>query len=733
MTVSEENQPKRISFTSWIVIGILAGGLCGLFFGESTKSIQWVGDAFVGLLQMAVLPFVAVSLVTNVGRLSLVDGVRLMRVSVVMMALLWAIGIVTLIIVSQAFPHWETGSFFSSRFTEEPPAPNWLDLFIPSNPFRSLSDNSIPAVVVFCIGLGIAMMNLPGKEKFLDPLDVLASGLATLNKLVVKLTPIGMFAIVAYTAGTIDLNQFQLIQGYLIAYGFAAIILSFVVLPAVIAAVTPLSFTQVYLASRGPLLAAFVIGNSFVVLPIIIESIDRLQQERRLARKTDNYQADYLVPLAYPFPDIGRIVGLVFIPFAAWFYGNVIDLETYPTLLGVGLLGSFGKPVTTIPLLLDIAELPSDIFNLFLASGVVAARFGDLMKTMHLMAFSILTICCLNGNLRIHVKRLTVGIAGSLLALVLATVLVRAYLNAEFKDHYSKENLITQREMLFPENTSVAELKTIVLSQSSPNPLPIRNGQSRVERIKEYGNIRIGFLAEIMPFSYYRADTDQLIGFDIQMAYYLAADMGVGIEFVPIHVENLQAQLQNDHFDVAMSALEGTIERAALIPSVDSYMEVTLAVVVPDSHKRDFRDMDQVEAIPDLKLAAIKDSYFAERARTVLKDQIEVVELDSPVEYFDGVFQQVHGLVTSAEKGSAWTLRHPEFTVANPLKGRVHIPLYYLTGDDIEFENFLQNWLALKRSTGVYQDLYDYWILGLDKKSRSTRWCILRNVLGWVD
>ena len=235
-----------------------------------------------------------------------------------------------------------------------------------------------------------------------------------------------------------------------------------------------------------------------------------------------------------------------------------------------------------------------------------------------------------------------------------------------------------------------------------------------------------------MPFCYFRAGSNVLIGFDVQMAYYLADDLMVDLEFVPIQRGNLYQQLRDDHFDIAMSAIEGSVKQAALLPAVDSYMDVTLAVVVPDHEKRNYRSVEQIFAIPDLKLAVIKNSFFVEQARKVLPEGVKVIELDSAAEYFQGRHSDVNGLVTSAESGSAWTLRYPQFTVANPMKGRVRVPLYYVTGDDREFEHFLQNWLTLKRSRGTYQELYDYWILGLDPETKKTRWCILRDVLGWV-
>jgi ABC-type amino acid transport substrate-binding protein len=137
--------------------------------------------------------------------------------------------------------------------------------------------------------------------------------------------------------------------------------------------------------------------------------------------------------------------------------------------------------------------------------------------------------------------------------------------------------------------------------------------------------------------------------------------------------------------------------------------------------------------MPDLTLAVIKNSYFADRALKVLPENVELVELDSASEYFEGAFSQSSGLVISAESGSAWTLRHPKFTVVNPLQGRVSVPLYYLTANDSEFQLFLRNWLTLRRSDGVYQQLYDFWVLGEDHQKPSPRWCILRDVLHWVD
>jgi ABC-type amino acid transport substrate-binding protein len=87
-----------------------------------------------------------------------------------------------------------------------------------------------------------------------------------------------------------------------------------------------------------------------------------------------------------------------------------------------------------------------------------------------------------------------------------------------------------------------------VLKQVAPNPVPLKPQQSRLDRIRERKVIRVGFNPDDLPFSYFNAE-GKLVGFDIDMAYSLAGDLGVSIEFVPFETPRLSEQLDNDDFD----------------------------------------------------------------------------------------------------------------------------------------------------------------------------------------
>ncbi|REJ92296.1 MAG: hypothetical protein DWQ35_12530 [Planctomycetota bacterium] len=733
--------PRQTNFTFWLALGLILGVGWGLFFGEYGAWIQWIGNAFVRLLQMTVLPYVVLSLTCNIGRLSMTQGGRIARVSAAVMAVLWAIGLATLVL-QFSFPAWDGGSFFTSAQVQNPVSQDWLDVFIPANPFWSLSNNFVPAVVVFSIGLGVALIPVPNKEVLFEKLDILTEGLSRLNKFVVRLSPIGIFAIVGSVAATLSWEDFRLLQGYLLVYGAAAVLVSYWVLPALIASVTPFTYRQVLSASRDAMITGFIVGNTFVVLPMVIEAVKKLMSQQQSDARGAPQVSEYTVELAYPFPDIGRIVCLLFIPFAAWFYGIEIDRATIPQLLGTGFLGAFVKPVVTIPALLDIAHIPADIFNLFIAVGVIASRLGDLMKVAHLFAFSIVASSILGGFFRIDVTKLAITVVVTIAMFVAATFGIRAYLEYSFQGDYTRDRLIVSRPLLGK------PVESVLLEQSGPNPVPMEEGEDRLDRIRRRGVIRIGIDKHKLPFSFLDKN-GQLVGFDIDMAHDLALDLGVRIEFVPL-TSDIIAPLRADHFDIAMSGLHPTLDRAIELPKMESYMEVTRAFVVSDYRRHQFRSLRRLsQTLPEdgvLKVAVVAGTLQGELVGSSrglgtgiaaieasgLKDHLEIVELESKAEFFNSEAPVADVLASSLEEGSAWTSKYPAYSVVRPEEVDARTPLYYFVAEQSRFERLVNSWLEMNRVNGTREQLYDYWILGKDLQSPEPRWSILRNVLGWV-
>ena len=61
---------KVISLSTQILIGLALGVFVGLFFGDKASVLAIVGKAYIGLIQMSILPYMVVSLMLGIGSLT---------------------------------------------------------------------------------------------------------------------------------------------------------------------------------------------------------------------------------------------------------------------------------------------------------------------------------------------------------------------------------------------------------------------------------------------------------------------------------------------------------------------------------------------------------------------------------------------------------------------------------------------------------------------------------------
>src|SRR4051812_45732771 len=97
-----------------IMIGVAAGAATGIVFGERTAVLQVVADGFVRLLQMTVLPYVTVSIISGLGALDAGEARTLGKRVGTVIATLWAVALSAALLVTWIFPRHENASFFST-------------------------------------------------------------------------------------------------------------------------------------------------------------------------------------------------------------------------------------------------------------------------------------------------------------------------------------------------------------------------------------------------------------------------------------------------------------------------------------------------------------------------------------------------------------------------------------------------------------------------------------------
>ncbi len=85
-----------------------------------------------------------------------------------------------------------------------------------------------------------------------------------------------------------------------------------------VAAVTPIRARDSSRLTRDALITAFVAGDLFIVLPVLIES-SRTLVERAGAAGEEVALPDVIVPASFNFPHTGKLLSISFILFAGWF------------------------------------------------------------------------------------------------------------------------------------------------------------------------------------------------------------------------------------------------------------------------------------------------------------------------------------------------------------------------------------------------------------------------------
>lgn len=292
------------SLSKKVFTGLLLGTVFGLglqlVFGANSdaisQAIPWfniVGNGYVKLLQMIVMPLVFISILGAVAKLH--QGSSLGKISVLSIGILLfttAISALIGIMVTNLFGLTAHGLVQGSKESlrlatlhsdymakvSDLNVPELLLSFIPTNPFNELTGanpTSIISVVIFATFLGIAALKLAKEDplngqRILNTIAALQSWIMKLVRLVMTLTPYGVFALISKVVAGSNIHDIAKLASFLIA-SYLAIALIFIVhgLLLTLSGINPLRF----LKKVWPVLTfAFTSRSSAASIPLNIEA-----------------------------------------------------------------------------------------------------------------------------------------------------------------------------------------------------------------------------------------------------------------------------------------------------------------------------------------------------------------------------------------------------------------------------------------------------------------------------
>ncbi|MDD7983455.1 cation:dicarboxylase symporter family transporter [Lentisphaera marina] len=710
-------EKKKMTLSTKILIGLGLGLVVGLFFGEKCAWMSHVGYAFIKIMQMTILPYITISMIKGLGGLSLEQAKNLAIRGGVVIVALWAITIAMLLCVPFVFPELKNANFFQASSVAMPKVINYYDLYIPSNPFHSLASSAVPAVVIFSMALGVALITIEPKKHLMNNLNTLNDAISKITKKLVSLSPIGVFAITANAAGTISPDELQRLQVFIITYVVCCILMTFIILPALISSITGYKYKDILQCIKDPLIAAFTLNNLFIVLPMLADSSKKIMEMNGRLNETNEELADVIIPISFNFPNLAKVMSLLFVLFAGWFVNTEVPLTSYPSFALTGLLSSFGAKSLTIPFLLNSYQIPEDMYQLFMLAEIVTKRFGILLASIHLVSLTLISIRFMTEGFKITFIQLFKANIPAMLITLLAFVGMKFYFSATIKNVENKREVLSRLKIYNPvENTvftKVPELKSQL-------------DKDLKTRVLERGAIRIGYRKANLPFTYLNKQSE-VRGFDVQYAHRLAHNLKCKIEFIPFDRDNMSELLENGSIDIAMSGLPFSPDLLNRVRFSDPVMTVNLALVTKDHMKKELSKKENRLNNP-YKIAVLDNNPFVDTIEQKMPN-IELQFISDEREYFSEN-NDFDALLISAEAGSAWTLYHPGYSVVIPKPSVHRYALACAVAErDASFLTYLNQWLKVQEINGFEKENYDYWILGKGAEVVKKRWCFGSDVL----
>jgi Na+/H+-dicarboxylate symporter/ABC-type amino acid transport substrate-binding protein len=614
-----------------------------------------------------------------------------------------------------------SASFFSSDLINTQQGADLLSLYIPSNPFYSMANTLVPAIVVFSIFLGVAMIGVENKKQFILSLRNVADALMNIASAVAKIAPIGIFALSAAAAGTLDIVELNRLQIFL--WGYFALWLIFIIftLPMLVAWATPFTYAEVIRESKLAVITAFATGTVLVVLPIIAERTKYLLSQRELTNEESLAAIDVLVPTTYSFPSVGTLMGIGFILFSAWFTGSELSTTQFPAFAILGILTSFGSLTVALPFMLDYFKLPSDMFQLYLLGSVFTMRMATAMAAMHGIVICLLGATAIVGKLSWLKLYQIAGL--SLLVSAVLMFLLGKLLTYSIPYQYTGYKQLIEQEL---ESETVA-----VQIQETIQPLSsIELKRDRRDVILERGTLRVAYLKNRLPYAF-RNKLGNVVGYDMAMIHSLAKDLGVTLEIIRLDWPQINDALDNGKIDIVVGGISLSVQRALKYTFSNSYMDETLGLVVADYDRNNFAGYAQILDLPSLKIAATSYRFNEGSGQKAFPDA-NIVEIQNPRDFFNGKYPDINAMLYTAEAASAWTLIYPNWTVVVPKGLNIKNPVaYILPQSAMRWQKFVDTWLVYRANSSLVDNAYQFWILGKSKQNKVPRWSFAHDVLGW--
>ena len=382
----------KISLASQILIGLVLGIAVGaIFYGNENVStyLQPIGDIFLNLIKMIVVPIIISTLIVGVaGTGDMKQLGRLGGKTLIYFEVITTIAIVVGLFAANFFQPGAgidmnelTQTDISSyvETTEQQEDRGTLQILVdivPKNIVNAMAEGDMLAIIFFSVlfGLGVAAIGERGKP-VLAFFQGVADAMFWVTNLVMKFAPFGVFALIGVTVSKFGLSSL-IPLGKLAILVYGAMIFFVIVVLGITAKIFGINIFKLIKMIKDELLLAFSTSSSETVLPRIMQKTEKMGAPKDIV--------SFVIPTGYSFNlDGSTLYQAIAAIFIAQMYGidlSIMEQITLMLVLMVTSKGIAGVPgVSFVVLLATLGTVGIPLEGLAFIAGI--DRILDMART----------------------------------------------------------------------------------------------------------------------------------------------------------------------------------------------------------------------------------------------------------------------------------------------------------------------------------------------------------------
>ena len=254
-----------------------------------------------------------------------------------------------------------------------------------------------------------------------------------------------------------------------------------------------------------------------------------------------------------------------------------------------------------------------------------------------------------------------------------------------------------------------ARLSLVILFAALLCPPASAQAPDRLQRILDAGTLRVGTTMDTPVFSMRNA-TGGLEGFDIDALATLGPALGVKIDYVKMTFGSMLGDLAADKFDIAMSGMGRTFDRARTATFTKPYMRYGKLLMVRSADKDRFRALADLDR-PSIKVAYNKGGLNETFAKTEFKQATPVAFDSNALATADLLGGKVDAQVADSTAAIYMARQDPRIVAMDP--GNIFNPVYVailLHREDQTLLNYLDIWIDQIEMDGTLSKIRAKWL-----------------------